>query len=272
MSTLRQIRRDVRDMLRVDDADFEAECIVEYAYGAARSAVETDSADFDAEKALTLARRRNGGEPLQYIIGEWEFYGLPFKVGEGVLIPRADTEILVEKALEFIGGKKLRVLDLCAGSGCIGIAIAKNSRADVTAIEYYPQAEKYLAENINLNSVNIDRVHADVFGKLPDIERFDLIVSNPPYITAEEMKELQREVTHEPQTALYGGEDGLDFYREIASKWTALLKEDGRVMVEIGSLQGESVCEIFNEHGFGTKTFLDYGGNNRVVIAARFGV
>ena len=143
--------------------------------------------------------------PLQYIFGQWEFYGLNFKVGPGVLIPRADTEVLADKALELIKNKKSpRVLDLCTGSGCIAVAIAKTrSDAAVTAVEKYEAALDYARQNVKRNGVNnVTLLAGDVLEAAAAEGRYDLIVSNPPYITAADMKKLQPEVTYEPETAL----------------------------------------------------------------------
>ena len=168
---------------------------------------------------MQTVKRRAGREPLQYLLGEWEFYSLPFKVGEGVLIPRADTEVLVETALNIIKNRQKPVIaDLCSGSGCVAVAIAKNNaKSKVYAAEKSDIAFGYLTENIKLNSAdNVAAVKADVL--MPDFETepLDLIVSNPPYIPEAQLAFLQPEVKHEPAMAINGGDDGLIFYREIA--------------------------------------------------------
>lgn len=225
------------------------------------------SADIYAE-ILSRVGRRLSGEPLQYIIGEWEFYGLPFKVGEGVLIPRQDTETLVDVSLHFLenrGRTERKTLDLCAGSGCIGIALAKLSAAEVTCVEKSPQAFAYLKENITLNGVEVNAVLGDVFTDDTVCGEFDLIVSNPPYLTESDMRSLQKEVEFEPKSALYGGSDGMDFYKRILKIYSKKLKIAGMVAVEIGMGQEVSVSEIFRENGLEPQLEKDLCGIYRVV-------
>ena len=167
-------------------------------------------------KILKILRLRKKGLPLQYALGSWEFYSLPFKVGRGVLIPRQDTELVVDLLLEHLSDKtNPLVFDLCAGSGAIGIAAKKNCpNARVVMVEKSIKAYKYLTKNIKLNEINALALCMDI-KKLKPKEKADIIVSNPPYITKKAMGELQKEVTFEPEMALYGGEDGLDFYKFI---------------------------------------------------------
>lgn len=210
--------------------------------------------------------RRLKHEPLQYILGEWEFCGLPFKVGPGVLIPRQDTETLVERVLPLIKGGRRRVLDLCAGSGCIGIALERLGGAEVTAIEKSREALNYLKENIKLNGSRLKLSEGDVFAE-PLKEEFDIIVSNPPYIKQEVLKELSPEVLNEPMAALDGGEDGLIFYRRIAERWKSALKDGGYLAFEIGYDQQASVTDIMKSNGFkNVKAYKDLAGQPRVVI------
>lgn len=218
--------------------------------------------------------RRISGEPLQYIIGEWEFYGLPFKVGRGVLIPRQDTETLVETAERFLKERaetSRRTLDLCAGTGCIGIALAKTARADVTCIECSPDAFGYLKENITLNSVRVNAVLGDVldFDNLSNLGEYDVIVSNPPYLTESDLSEISREVAHEPKLALFGGTDGLDFYRKLLGFYPRILKKGGMFAVEIGISQEKAVSEIFRENGLSPQAKKDLCGVYRVIYAVK---
>ena len=201
--------------------------------------------------------RRLSGEPLQYILGEWEFYGLPFYVGEGVLIPRQDTETIAEVALRFLKGRDcadILAADLCAGSGCIGITLAKLAGVRVKLLELSGQALEYLRRNIALNGAEAlcEAVQADVLadGTAEALPKLDLIVTNPPYLTAQDMRELQREVTHEPETALFGGEDGLDFYRSITSKWKDALRPGGTMIFEVGYDQADAVEQMMALAGY----------------------
>ncbi len=210
--------------------------------------------DVDTVKFLELIHQRAGGRPLQYILGYWSFMDVNLKVGEGVLIPRDDTEVLVNTALECIKDiKSPKVLDLCTGPGTIAISLAKQCReANIVAVDISEVALSYLRENIALNDVkNVVPIQFDVLNGsslFPYID-FDIIVSNPPYIPTSELKGLQREVQKEPKIALDGGDDGLIFYREIAKSWTRLLKNDGTLCVEVGKGQALDVAAMFLQEG-----------------------
>ena len=242
----------------IPSARFEAAQLIDF--------LSDEAEEVDFCELSSLVERRLSGEPLQYVLGMWEFYSLPFYVGEGVLIPRPDTEILVETAIEFIGKDKKRCIDLCAGSGCVGIAIDKNcENAEVEALEKYPAAFEYLKRNVELNRSRVNPRMGDIEQKGEG--EYDIIVSNPPYITESEMKELSGEVLCEPETALFGGEDGLHFYREILKNWLPCLKSGGMLAVEIGYLQGDAVSALFREAGLSDVSVRrDYGGNERVVF------
>ncbi len=216
-------------------------------------------------KLLTIAEKRISGMPLQYIFGKWEFYGYPFYVGKGVLIPRPETELLVDLAVEYCS-KESTVIDLCSGSGCIPVSISLETGAKTYGIELYDEAYGYFIRNIELNKAEVIPVKGDVLDEniLPDLS-FDAIFSNPPYLTSEEMKKLQREVAFEPETALFGGEDGLTFYRRIIPLWAPRLKENGIFAVEIGETQGEAVKAIMEENGLSAEIIKDYSGHDRIV-------
>ncbi len=227
-----------------------------------------------ADAVRRAVSRRNSGEPLQYILGEWEFYGLPFYVGEGVLIPRQDTETIVEVAGAFLkerGG--IQAADLCAGSGCIGITLAKLAGVPVKLLELSEQALGYLRRNITLNGVEMlcEAVHADVLSEdaAAGMPQLDLIVTNPPYLTAQDMRELQTEVAHEPETALYGGEDGLDYYRRMVPLWGAKLNHGGMLAAEIGIGQENDVMRIFEENGLHARSQKDLCGVTRVIYSIK---
>lgn len=198
-----------------------------------------------------IIERRKKGEPLQYIFGKWWFYKSEFLVGEGVLIPRQDTEHLVETGLELIKDRNSpKVADLCSGSGCVAISIAlERPDAEVLALEKYSAAYEWLNKNIEHNKVyNVNAIKADVLQEYDG--EFDLIVCNPPYIPIKEKETLSKEVLNEPHTALFGGDDGLFFYREITRKWKKNLKEGGKLAFEVGFDEAEAVAEILKMEGF----------------------
>ena len=274
LSELRQKTCERLKSVCGEDALFDTDLLIEKAYQVPFGSIVIEG-EKEVDEALIepLVARRIAGEPTQYILGMWEFYGLPFYVGEGVLIPRPDTEVLVEKGLELIKGvANPKVLDLCSGSGCIAIAIKKQRPdAQVTAVELYDKAAHYLERNIALNGVDVTLKRADVLQppKAEEWGKYDLILSNPPYIDKDAMAELSQEVKREPHTALFGGEDGLTFYRAIAESWLALLNDRGAVAVEIGFDQGKTASEIFEAKGLKTALFQDYGGNDRVIIGTQ---
>lgn len=259
----------------VEDFGFEAEQLLRDA-GLDKATLirepERELSDVISAEINAKLKRRLSGEPLQYILGEWEFYGLPFYVGEGVLIPRGDTETLVETALGFLKDRDARsrkTLDLCAGSGCIGIALAKTANAEITCVEKSPAAFAYLEKNAALNNASIKAVLGDVLEASTVTGEYDLIVSNPPYLTAEDMSRLQREVRFEPEAALFGGEDGLDFYRAMIPMYSKMLKNGGMIAVEIGMGQENAVCGIFRENGLTPHNKRDLGGIYRVIYSIK---
>ncbi|MBQ8550648.1 MAG: peptide chain release factor N(5)-glutamine methyltransferase [Clostridia bacterium] len=242
----------------IASARFEAAQLIEY--------LKDDMEEVDFLELSELVERRLSGEPLQYVLGIWEFYSLPFYVGPGVLIPRPDTEHLCDTAIEFIGERELKVIDLCSGSGCVAVAIDKNCKnARVEALEKYPEAYSYLERNIQLNRSRVRPRQGDI--ELPGEGKYDVIVSNPPYIRPDEMASLEKEVLFEPHTALFGGEDGLYFYRKILENWLPSLNAGGLLAVEIGYSQGKEVAKLFREAGLSNVGIrCDYGKNERVVF------
>ena len=203
-------------------------------------------------------RRLLDGEPLAYVLGEWEFYGLPLRVTPDVLIPRDDTcavaELAIRKAL-FLE-QDPRILDLCCGSGCIGLAIASRVKdAKVTLADLSMEALAIAKENTGLNRLGgrVRCVQADATKKAPAfLGKYDMIVSNPPYVTGAEMQALPHSVRDfEPEMALYGGEDGLDFYRAICENWRGALRTGGRLYFEVGIGQADDVLRLMRAVGFG---------------------
>lgn len=251
-----------------DEAENEAKLLVAHLIDEPISRLSFCDKSVDKTALTDLLSKRAENIPIQYIIGKWWFYKGEYFVGEGVLIPRQDTETLVETATELLKGKTApSVADLCAGSGCIGISIAQDyPEAKITSVEKYEKAFSYLERNIKHNATeNVTPVLADVceepFGS------YDLIVSNPPYITAAAMKELSNEVKKEPETALYGGEDGLYFYNVIVEKWKTALKPNGVLAFEIGYDEAEAVSKILRKNGYSNITVKqDLCGHQRVVF------
>ncbi len=246
------------------------------------------------DKYFQLIDRRASGEPLQYIIGSTEFMGLPFNVRPGVLIPRQDTETLVEDVLDVMSKGSLRnepikvqkkawdVLDLCTGSGAIGVSIAKIApelgiKANVTLSDISKDALSIAKENIRLNGVDRSTkiVEGDLFapfGGMLGSKKFDLIVSNPPYIPSDVIPTLQKEVKdHEPLLALDGGDDGLDVYHRIAESIDKHLKKDGVLMLEIGHDQRDDVVKILVDTGLFSdiRSHQDLAHRDRIVFAAK---
>ena len=211
----------------------------------------------------------DNGMPIQYITNKQEFMGLSFYVDENVLIPQPDTEILVEEVLNKIN-KQDKILDLCTGSGAIGISLAKNTEnVKIYMSDISEKALEIAQRNINKNKVEekCELVTSDMFENI--YSKYDIIVSNPPYIESEEIKILPKEVRNEPIIALDGGFDGLDFYRIIANEAYKYIKEDGILALEIGYNQKEKVIDLLNKTGKYKDIYCkkDLGGNDRVVIA-----
>lgn len=212
-----------------------------------------------------IAEKRSEGFPLQYIFGKWEFYGYEFFVGEGVLIPRPETELLVDLAVPLLS-KDAALLDLCSGTGCVPIACTKTTGCKAYAVELYDEAYSYLQRNIALNNANVTAVKGDALDNSHfEGVLFDIILSNPPYLTEEEMTMLQREVRFEPETALFGGKDGLYFYKRLFSLWKGRLKNGGVFAVEVGDGQAQSVKSLMEIEGFRAEILPDLNGIGRVV-------
>ncbi len=225
----------------------------------------SDKEAYDFERMVSL---RENGVPTQYITGFCEFMGRSFFVDENVLIPRPDTEVLVETVIEkgkMEGFKS--VLDIGTGSGCIAISLSL-SGFDVTAADISQGAVDVASKNAKYNKTEVKFVKSDLFSGLEKDAKFDAIVSNPPYIPTDVIETLMREVKeHEPKSALDGGNDGLDFYRRITDMAREYLNDGGYVFYEIGYDQSDSLHKIFEGNGFvDIKTVKDYGGNDRVVF------
>lgn len=227
-----------------------------------------------AQRVQAFLRRRLDGEPLAYITEAWEFYGIPLRVTPDVLIPRMDTEVMIDAVRDLLTGKKMdaRILDLCTGSGCISCAIAKELPATrLVAVDLSPSALQICRENVSANRLNsrVICMQADALATPPlGIGMFDAIVSNPPYIPSSEIKNLDSSVRDfEPHWALDGGEDGLKYYRGIIKYWKTVLRPGGLLFFEVGEGEADPVQEMLLSAGFSqTATRTDTAGVERVVI------
>ncbi|WP_294551164.1 peptide chain release factor N(5)-glutamine methyltransferase [uncultured Pseudoflavonifractor sp.] len=279
-TTYNNLYLDARQRLKaagVEAAQLEARELVCFAAGKSREQFFRDmplyASDEVEAKVAELMARRLAGEPVAYLIGEWEFYGLPLDISRDVLIPRADTEVLAEQAIlaARAAGEGARVLDLCAGSGCVGLAVAANAPlCRVVLADVSEEALKICRQNIRRNDLNarVTCVQADArqapSAKLWD---FDVIACNPPYIPTGDIGGLDVSVRdYEPHLALDGGSDGLDFYRDIAEKWRTALRLGGVLLFEVGIGQASDVEQILSRCGYeDIETFQDTGGIWRVV-------
>lgn len=265
-----------------DNPAFDALCLLEDIGGVPRGQLSGWlSRELSAERAIHLEQaggERAAGRPLQYILGEWEFLSLTLSVGEGVLVPRPDTELLCETAADWLRRNptdgRSKVLDLCAGSGCVGIGLASlNSNVEVTAVELSAEAFPYLLCNIaRYPQYSVQAVQADVLkdgGQF--FEKYRMLLCNPPYIPREDLSGLMREVQHEPVMALDGGEgNGLLFYRAIAHDWLHKLVPGGFCAVEVGIGQAEAVAALWRANGLRQVEIRnDLGGVARVVTGER---
>lgn len=279
-TTYNNLYLDTRARLKkagVEAAQLEARELVCYAADKSREQLYRDMSLYvsvELEKRVNdLVERRLSGEPVAYIIGEWEFYGLPLNISQDVLIPRADTEVLAERGIEKtkLAGEGARVLDLCAGSGCVGLAVAANvPECRVVLGELSEGAIRTCKQNVRRNNLNarVTCLSVDAMENPSSaLWDFDVIVSNPPYIPTADIEGLDVSVKdYEPLMALDGGEDGLDFYRAIASKWKTALRLGGTLIFEVGIDQAPAVEEILAQNGYEEiKTTADTRGIWRVV-------
>ena len=262
------------------DADYDARELFRVAAGRDARLSDRVLTTEEAEKLENLCTRREQREPLQYLCGIWSFLDFDLAVGPGVLCPRADTEVVAEAAANTLTGIAApRVLDLCAGTGCLGLGVKRFCpAAQVTCVEKSPEAFRYLEQNVRTAlpgaAPAVQAVQGDLFThwqSLPE-GQLDLIVSNPPYLTAAEMQQLQPEVAQEPAMALEAGEDGLVFYRALAQHYQNALCPGGALVLEIGWQQREAVTALLAENGWTDIVCRkDFGGNDRCMIAHRPG-
>ena len=258
------------------DADFDAGELFRLVTGQDARLADMPLTAEQAAKLEALTARRATREPLQYLCGSWPFLDFELAVGPGVLCPRADTEVVAEAAAQMLAGVQApKVLDLCAGTGCLGLGVKRFCpEADVTCVEKSPEAFRYLKKNAvsALKQGTARAVEGDLFHYwqgLPE-GKLDLIVSNPPYLTAAEMQQLQPEVAREPAMALEAGEDGLVFYRALAEHYQNALRPGGALALEIGWQQREAVTALLAANGWvDIACRKDYGGNDRCILARR---
>ena len=278
-TTYNNLYMDIRQELHcagIDAATLEARELVAFAAGKTRQELLRDGRLYVPQeverRARELMRRHLAGEPLAYLIGEWSFCGMDLDINESVLIPRADTEVLAEQAIDFV--KTLaepRVLDLCAGSGCVGLAVAKFCPGSHVVLgELMEDALRVCRQNIRRSGLTAQVLPWQVdalAGPPPRFGEFDCIVSNPPYIPDGDIAGLDVSVReYEPLTALRGGADGLDFYRAISEKWRAVLHPGSRLYFEVGIGQADTVLRIMRGQGFGDIGIVpDTAGIPRVV-------
>lgn len=257
------------------DAAFEANQLIEFVTGRKRIDVMHETADEHTEqKLLEYANKRKEGYPLQYIIGRWQFFDLDLYVGEGVLVPRQDTETVCEAAFEVINTFAApTVLDLCSGSGCIALAIKRFCPdAKVTAVEKSDEAFRYLEKNIAHTQLDVTAVKADIVCYADTVadETVDVIVSNPPYIDPAVKPHMQKEVTFEPEMALFAADNGLWFYSFIAKSYYSKLKKGGYLVFEYGFDQKAAVREILEKQGYTiVEEITDMGANPRGIVAKK---
>lgn len=263
----------------VEAYSLEARLLVAHAAGKTMEKLAADINLYPSsamgEKVRELIDRRLSGEPIAYVTGSWEFYGLPLVVDRSTLIPRMDTEVLVDSALKILRGRSkmdARVLDLCTGSGCIACAIASELPASrVVAADIDPRCVSICRRNVLLNNLSprVTSIDADALGAPPMlIGSFDMLVSNPPYIASAEIDTLDASVReYEPRKALDGGEDGLRFYREIVRRWKSVIREGGHILFEVGETQSAEVQKLLRLASFkDVEAVKDTAGIERVVI------
>lgn len=254
MTDLRALVKEAEKKLVFSDApEVDAYELLRKATGYTRNDMllcpNREVSDDELKLFMSLAEKRATGYPLQYIIGEWDFYGHTFYINEGVLIPRNETEQIADEACSFLKNKKNKVIfDLCSGSGCIGLSIAaKNPHCMVYLFDISPYALKCSKKNLDFMGLdNVKILDYDIFSGFEGsgLPEPDVIVSNPPYVTREEFETLQKEIFYEPETAIVCEGDGLDFYRAICEKWLPYLNDSSFFMLESGEEQPGKIVDI----------------------------
>ena len=256
---------------KIEEASLKAQMLIEYELGVSHEKFvmncEDEMSKESAERFFCRIDMLIKGKPIQYIVNNQNFYGYDFYVDENVLIPQPDTEILVEEVIE-IGkkiDKKAKILDICTGSGAIAVSIRKNLECTMYAADISQSALEIARKNTVINNTEVSFIHSDMIENISG--EFDMIVSNPPYIETETIKDLSDEVKNEPILALDGGKDGLDFYRILVEQAGNYLKKNGILAVEIGYNQKKEVMELFEKSGFcDVYSKKDFGNQDRIVV------
>lgn len=255
-------------------ADYEAEKIMISVFEKDRKELSLcyrEKAPDRSSEIEDIIKRRKSGEPLSYVLGKTDFFGLSLNVSNACLTPRADTEVVCEKAIEFLKNKKCQdVLDICTGSGCIALAVAANTDSRIDALDISEKAIE-IAEKNSKETFLQDKVHFSICDVLSDdflkiTKKYDLIISNPPYIPTKDIENLSEEVKKEPISALDGGEDGLVFYRRFLKTLPNMLKKGGKIIFETGYDQKEDMENLISKYGYKHEFFYDYSKNIRGVI------
>lgn len=282
--TYNDVYLDARKLLKAEGISaysLEARLLVSAASGKTKEDFVRDQRLYVSDEfpraVVSMTARRLEGEPLAYITGNWEFYGLPFDITKDVLIPRTDSEVLANTAVTRLRSKEsgTRILDLCAGSGCIGIAVAANvPQSRLVLADNSKAALKVCRSNVSKNNLTarVTCVEADALATPPMIfGNFDMLICNPPYIKTADITNLDKSVRdYEPVSALDGGSDGLEFYRAVTEKWKRVLRDDGLLLFECGEGQSGDVMAIMAENGFdGIETIKDTIGIDRVIFGRK---
>lgn len=275
---LKKLGRDRLEEKQVEDSSHKADILLQFFLKMKKTQLVIHSqVDVEEEKVtkyLNAIEEVIGGKPVQYITNEQSFMNLKFYVDENVLIPQPDTEVLVETALTEVD-KTIKILDLCTGSGAIAVALEhflEEKEVEIVATDISEKALEIAKKNAIANNANtkIKFIQSDLFTKIPK-QKFDLIVSNPPYIETETIKTLSKEVQHEPKIALDGGEDGLAFYRRIAKEAFDYLEDEGKLLLEIGYNQKEKVMALLQKEKkyVNIRCIKDFENRDRVIVAEK---